>query len=463
MTPARVVVVDGLDPDLRASLGAGDAEPICLDWRSPRRNCRFGVAALEAASGPASPVVRDLLDVAAAVYLADLAVPRGRNEQFVRAFELHVPVREPDAWAAASEDLGRLVYLLTGDNLALTFHPRVAGATSRSPRPSPARPPAGIAAFDGVCLLSGGLDSLAGGVALLQTGRRPLFVSHRSGNPTSAWAQRNAARALREISPGFGQVQVDLMPHRTATSPTFPPPEQREVSRRSRSLVFLALGTAAAAGLAASLHCEAPPVYLFENGVLTAALPFAPSRSGALSTRSTHPAVLYLFNSLCRRLGLTASVLNPFLYRTKGEILADILRPNLPVDDLQATVSCWMTGRRHRACGGCVPCLIRRISLLAAGLPDEVAEIDLLASPSTYRGTDAYVNLIDLLGYAAGLRSRGEVQLLLETPALLDLQGYGVSVPDVVAVLKRFGDEVAAVVQEHFPECARLFASVSPA
>jgi 7-cyano-7-deazaguanine synthase in queuosine biosynthesis len=406
-------------------------------------------------------VVSDLLDVAAAVYLADLAVPRGRNEQFIRAIDLHVPVRVPDAWAAAADDLGRLIYLLTGDNVTLTFHPLASGDSSPLPRSPQDRPVAAVADYDCVCLLSGGLDSLAGGVALLHTGRRPLFVSHRSGNPTSAWAQRNAALALGKISPDFGHVQVSLMPQRTATAPAFPTPEQREVSRRSRSLVFLALGAAAAAGLAASQDCDAPPVYLFENGVLTAALPFAPSRSGALSTRSTHPAILDLFNSLCHRLGLSAPILNPFLYRTKGEILADILRPNLPVDDLQATVSCWMTGRRHRACGGCVPCLLRRLSMLAAGLPDEVAELDLLGSPSTFRGTDAYVNLVDLLGYVAGLRSRTELQLLLEMPALLDLQAHGVSVPDVVAVLKRFGDEVADVVHTHFPEAARLLAAAS--
>ena len=461
MIPSRVAVVDGLDPVLRASLceAAGDAQTVCLDWRSPQRNCRFGLASLEAASGPASPVVNDLLDVAAAVYFADLCVPRGRNEQFIRAIDLHIPVRVPEAWAAAAEDLGRLVYLLTGDNVTLTFHPRV--AAEGLPSSMKAHAPARAFDYDSVCLLSGGLDSLAGGVALLRTGRRPLFVSHRSGNPTSAWAQGNAVRALRKISTDFGHVQVSLMPYRTTGSATFPPPEQREVSRRSRSLVFLALGTAAAAGLAAAEAYEPPPVYLFENGILTAALPFAPSRSGALSTRSTHPAVLHLFNSLCHRLGLSSAVLNPFLYRTKGEIVAEILRPHLPVDDVQATVSCWMAGRRHRACGGCVPCLLRRVSMLAAGLPDEVAEMDLFGSPSTYRGTDAYVNLIDLLGYVAGLRSRSELQLLLETPALLDLQGYGVSVPDVVAVLKRFGDEVADVVDKHFPEAARLLASVS--
>jgi 7-cyano-7-deazaguanine synthase in queuosine biosynthesis len=442
---ARVAVVDGLAPEVRASVTADST--VCLDWSSPARNCQFAIGALEAAAGPVSAVVRDLLDVAAAVYLADLAVPRGRNEEFVRSLEIHMPVRCPDAWAAATDDLARLVYLLTGDNVVLTFHPRDAEDSSRAAPPS-FQP-------DSVCLLSGGLDSLAGAVALLRTGRQPLFVSHRSGNPTSAWAQRNAAGSLRKISSGFAHVQVSLMPRPAPGAMIFPPPEEREFSRRARSLVFLALGAAAAAGLGTA------EVYLCENGVLTAALPFAPSRTGALSTRSTHPAVLDLFNSVCRRLGLTAPVLNPFLYRTKADILRDILRPNLSIDDIQATVSCWMTGRRHRPCGGCVPCLVRRVSMLAAGLPDEAAEIDLLASPSAYRGTDAYVNLVDLLGYVAGLRSRDELQLLLQTPALLDLQPYGVSVPDVVAVLKRFGDEVAGVVEARFPAAARLLADVS--
>jgi hypothetical protein len=44
---------------------------------------------------------------------------------------------------------------------------------------------------------------------------------------------------------------------------------------------------------------------------------------------------------------------------------------------------------------------------------------------------------------------------------LLDMHAYGVSVPDVVAMLKRFAREVSAVVEQHFPASARLMASLA--
>jgi hypothetical protein len=120
-----------------------------------------------------------------------------------------------------------------------------------------------------------------------------------------------------------------------------------------------------------------------------------------------------------------------------------------------------MTGRRHRQCGGCLPCLLRRISLQAAGLPDEAYEMDMLAQPEEFRGTEAFVNLVDFLSYVAQLNCRSETQLLLEAPALLDLQPYGVSLTDVVSMLKRFAAEVTGVISSRFRASAYLLAEIS--
>jgi len=442
---ASVVVLEGMSPDEGRELA--QQATVCLGWRSRNRNVRFDISSLCQQAGPLSAEVADLLDLAAAVYMTDLALPRGRNERFVRSIELHVPVRRPDLWTPMADHLARLVCYLTGDNISLCLHPRQA-----------ADPPAEtqrLSACDSVCLLSGGLDSLAGAVLLLRTGRRPLFVSHRSGNPTVAQAQRHVLKVLRRLQPNLHHTFVALEPRVATGALPFPPPAQREPSRRSRSLLFMALGAAAAEALAVA------EVYLPENGILTAAVPLTPSRTGALSTRSTHPAVLGLFNHICRQAGLGAQVLNPFVYRTKAELIAEILRPVLRPEEILGTVSCWMTGRRHRQCGGCLPCLLRRISLQAAGLPDEAYEIDVLAQPEEFRGTEAFVNLVDFLSYVAQLNCRSETQLLLEAPALLDLQPYGVSLTDVVSMLKRFAAEVTGVISSRFRASAYLLAEIS--
>jgi 7-cyano-7-deazaguanine synthase in queuosine biosynthesis len=442
---SQVVLVEGLCQDVRRLLSP--TATVQLDWRSPSRNVNLDLSALELEAGCLSPIAADLVDLVSAVYLADLAILRGRNEQFVRTFDLHIPVRALEAWQPVQADLSRLLYLLTGDNVGLHLYPR---------EHEPSAPPAeGTADSDCVCLLSGGLDSLAGAVMLLRTGRNPLFVTHRSGNPTIAEAQRRVCRTLSRLSSGLHYAPFTLLPRPTPRSLPFPPADLREPSRRSRSLVFMGLGAVAAAGL------QATEVYVCENGILTAALPLSPSRVGALSTRSTHPAVLTGFTAIAQRLGISCQTLNPFLYRTKAELITEVLRPVLRINEIQDTVSCWMSGRRHRQCGGCVPCLLRRVSMLAAGLPDEAYEIDVFSSPDDYRGTDAYVNLVDLLSYVACLLAYSEVDLLLQAPALLDMHAYGVSVPDAVAMLKRFAREVSAVVEQHFPASARLMASLA--
>ena len=440
------VVVRGVPEAVLAELQ--DKAAVQLDWRTAQRNAIVGLDALQEAVGLLPARAQDLVEIAAAAYLADLAVPRGRNEAYVRSFEIHVPVAEPDFWHEQASNLSRLMYLLTADNVSFAFHPR-SGDTARVAA-------VGFAAgSDALCMLSGGLDSLAGAVMLLNAGRRPLFVTHRSGNPTVARAQAAVLKTLRRLSSELGHVYVPVMPRVTDVSLPFPPPEQREPSRRSRSLLFMALGAAAASALGTQ------EVYLCENGVLTAAVPLAPSRVGGLSTRSTHPAVLGLFTSLCRTAGLACQVINPFLYRTKAELIRDILRPLLRVEEIQSTVSCWMAGRRHRQCGGCVPCLIRRISMLAAGLPDEAYEMDLLGRPQDYQGTDAYVNLVDLLSYAVYLMDRSPLEIIMSAPRLLDMQAYNVSVPDIVDMLKRFAEEVRQVVSTYFPRAEALMASIS--
>ncbi len=437
----RVAAIAGASDTLREKLAEG--AQVVIDWEGPRANCRVNLAQL-LALGPLQPLPRDLLDIAAAVYLADIAVRRGQNEQFVRSIELHVPVRRPEFWTEHASDVARILYLLTFDDFRVVFHRRQAAGAPPPPAEPAVRP-------DSAGLLSGGLDSLAGSVLLLRTGRTPCLISHRSGNPTVEAAQRASVEALREhISPSFYHASITVHPAPTEGSIPYPPPELREPSRRARSFLFIAAAIAAAAAVGASEVCVP------ENGILTMALPLAPARIGGLSTRSTHPGLVRAFTALARRMGLELTVVNPFLYQTKAELIATVLKPALPVRAIQSTVSCWMAGRRHRQCGGCIPCLLRRLAMLAAGLPDEAYEIALLERPADYVGTDAYTNLVDLLGFVRWILDRSDTEIVLEQPALLDMHAHGVSVPDAVSLLRRFAREVRETVERHFPRAAEL-------
>jgi hypothetical protein len=417
-----------------------------LDWCSDRRNATRDLAALHAVARRApAPLVCDLLDIATATYLADIASLRGRLAEWVRDLDITVPVRDPGFWQRVTPDLQHLLYTLSRDNVRLTF-------TALEDGPEVAPAPAGGPRYDSVCLLSGGLDSFAGAVMLQHTGRQPLLVSHQSGNPTTEAAQQHVVSVLgSRTGPTPGWAPVRLAPWSQAREGLpFPGPQERESSRRLRSFLFLALGAYAASLI------DVPEVYLCENGVLTAALPLTPARAGSLSTRSTHPLALKLFEDILAQAGLPCTVTNPFVHQTKGEVLRTVLRPLVPPAQIARSVSCWAAGRQNRPCGGCIPCLLRRIALLSAGLPDEAVMMDLLATPDEYRGTDAYGNLVDLLTQASALLERTEMQILLDFPQLLDMDTAGVDVRDVVKTLKRHAAEVYTVVGAHFPASARL-------
>ncbi len=388
---------------------------------------------------------RDLVEVAAAVYADDIALPRGRNEAWVRDVELVMPVRELDLWRAEQALVTRLVYELTGDNLAFRF--------THLPGNDPVKPNTRLGRADCVSLLSGGLDSFAGATTLLRAGRRPILVSHTAGSPTIEAAQRRVGGLLQGVfGDALRHITCFVGPSRVA-APAMPLPdlESREPSQRSRSLLFLALATAAAAASGAEA------IYIFENGILAASLPLSRARVGGLRTRTAHPEVLALFSRLAETtLGRRVALLNPFARLTKAEVIEQALRPRFRIDDIQAADSCWQGTRAARACGGCMPCLVRRISMLAAGLPDEVYQLDLLSDPSAHTDTDALANLSDLVTCTTRFRVLAEQDLLMTYPELLEAAAHGLGPEAVVGVYRRFGEEIERVLRDHFPAAAAL-------
>ncbi len=447
----RIIVATGMPPDLLAR--NRPTADCCLHWTGEGYNALVNLSELQAAiSAEPPPLLYDLLSIAIAVYLSDIAVPRGRNEAWPRDLALMVPVREPAFWNHNRQQLSAILHALTKDNFRIDF-------CAHQHQDSGLLMPAAQAGPEADCVsaLSGGLDSLAGAAMLLRADRQPLFVTHCSGNPEIRKAQAAVTETLQQFRRGASSFANLLIQPRSGPDSefAFPAPRDREASRRSRSLLFMTLLVAAAYG------AQVREAYLCENGILTVALPLSAGRIGSLSTRSTHPAVLHEFNALLQAADLSVTILNPFVHQTKAELIRDILRPVLRPEQIQGSISCWMAGRHHRQCGGCLPCLLRRVSMLTAGMPDEAYEIDVLAEPAAYRGTEAYGNLIDLLTQAVEVRQHSDAELLMKWPQLLDLPATGVAVADVLAAYRRYADEVWQVMHEHFPAAAELMESVT--
>jgi hypothetical protein len=306
--------------------------------------------------------VLDFMNVAEAAYAADRIVARD-GDWTPREFELVVPVADPERLRIAAEPTQELLRFLTGDLW------QIEPASVAVGRPAPLPP---VVPIDCVCLLSGGLDSLAGVIDLLCDGHRVDAISHYEGSVTPA-RQQELANAL---TARFGRTRFRRR-HRTL-HPVFSasPAHARaltgvgENTTRSRSLLFVAYGLVVAG--AHGLEC---PLYVPENGFVGLNVPLTGSRLGPLSTRTTHPHTMRLLRDVLDAMTISNPVINPFSLQTKGESLASCRDPALLAELAPRSLSCSHPdqGRFDGAdaignCGHCWPCLVRRAAMHSLGI-----------------------------------------------------------------------------------------------
>ena len=178
--------------------------------------------------------VQDFLLLALGVWAADKLVARNLQvDAWTRKFLVDIPTTT--GWGEFVPGLMRLLNFLTGD--AWTIQPREAKTNLDF---------AGIWPHDwqptAVALFSGGLDSLTGAIDLLEEGHRLILVSHYDYGQLASTQQSLAA----ELTDYYGPARL----YHLAVRVQFEGPE---LTLRSRSLLYLALGLTAAAAFPGSL------------------------------------------------------------------------------------------------------------------------------------------------------------------------------------------------------------------
>jgi hypothetical protein len=311
------------------------------------------------ALGDVPPLCRDFVGIAALVYLADKTTPRiapGRE----REIDLEVAVTDPDHWGEFSSALADILRFLTGDVWDLRF------AGYRSPKSVEGVEPAYQATTS---LFSGGADSLSGAVILGNDGAVTL-VSHWADTGISGF-QTRLVEDLSDMwssEPEHLRIRLGKRSQQIGTDDDF----GVEPSSRSRSLLFIALGVAAASLRGGSLAIP-------ENGFASLNVPLGGERRGALSTRTTHPAFLEGLGGLLDEVGISVPISNPFSESTKGQLFGkvkDVLGRAKAGQLLSQSHSCaksnmWRFGLSPVAhCGVCFGCLVRRAAFRAAKVPD---------------------------------------------------------------------------------------------
>jgi len=373
----------------------------------------------------------DLLNAAISVYTADTRVIRSSAyDNWTRDFVLHLPVRNPELWENAVPILKDMLTFLTGDHWDLqirkskrTVQRPTKLATSQLPKK--------------VSLFSGGLDSFVGAVDLLEEKEPVLLVSHYTSGPLSD-VQKQVYKLLSKEYPGLSEhLRFRVQPPKNST-------EKTELTTRSRSILFMALGIAVASALGIG-----GSFYVPENGLISLNVPLTHTRTSSLSTRTTHPYFMELFRSLLSVLGLEIKVETPYQFQTKGEMLKNCKNQKLIQKGAILTMSCSHPGvGRHikggnpfQHCGYCVPCIIRRASMAAVGMDSPSPYgIDVLTQPpSPESGTGRDFRAFEM---ALARRREPDYRPLLEVINAGPIPGRPDGVAAYVDVFQRGMEEV---------------------
>lgn len=392
---------------------------------------RFKPEQLERYVGhPLDSKIKDLLDIAIAVYVQDRTIPRG--PQWSRDLSLSVPVRNKALW---DKNLGCLVSCLselTEDVYSISFS-RIRGEISDAQfKATNDRP---------VCLFSGGLDSYVGAAAHLES--NPILVSHYSSSRVRSVQDRLAASLTTQ------KAKLDHYPVRVSLSGS---KSTREASQLSRSFLFLSIGAAVAA------DTRSGNLIMSENGPIAINVRISESRT---NTRTAHPKVLALFSTLVSYVfGMDIRVSNPFGLQTKGEIARKLVGTSYE-KNLRHSVSCWRYPRGlislsrslHRPllgnhCGICYPCIMRRVAMNAAGLhgADDQYLVDIFSEyPKVDTQTTA--TILDLLRFCDKVNDLGQLALIREYPDMAVRVG-AITPEGVIEMHKRFSSEVIQCFRE---------------
>ncbi len=381
----------------------------------------------------------DLLIIAAHVYAADTRISRATesDDAWTREIRLVVPVSDPGLWGAVVSILERMLNFLTGDRWTLQFRARPPKFQKHVSAPDLILP-----AYTSINLFSGGLDSLIGAIDLLEAGQCPLFVSH-AGEPAVSKSQEDCFDELKKQYPKVG---FDRFRSWVAFPKKFVRDVPTEDTTRGRSFLFFALGAFAGSGFRNPFVLNAP-----ENGFIALNVPLDVLRLGALSTRTTHPYYIARWNDLLAGIGIAGRIENPYWNKTKGEMVAACLNQSVLTRIIPDSLSCasptkgrWQ-GHGTQHCGYCLPCLIRRASLLVLGDPTTYTVKNLRAKkwdPRTATGEHirSFQFAVERLHSRSGIE-----KLLVHKPGpLIDNPQ---ALPELAAVYKRGLEEVGTLLQ----------------
>jgi 7-cyano-7-deazaguanine synthase in queuosine biosynthesis len=387
----------------------------------------------------------DMLTVASAIFACDLAFRRGEREEITRSISFEIPVVNYHAFENSKDALELLLWTLSHDNWSIKFIR--ADGQPEAKRTWPKDKGATI-------LFSGGVDSFAGALELLVVRGRDgvQLASHVTGNPVTRQSQDNLISYLEARFKGTLHRITVRSGGRKKGEYVFPGDSEREETQRTRSFMYLSV-----AALAARRSGHNELVLIAENGQMAIHLPLSVARVGAFSTHTAHPEVVARAASFFSRiLDSELRVSNPYLYKTKAEVVATISAADRTA--LGQSVSCWRGARvpSFNHCGDCVPCLVRRIAFESNSIVLPEYKNDLFAQdvPNLSADNEGKRNLVELTEFAHAFASKTDAELEGLFP---DLISTDFDRTPAIQMYRRFAAEARTVLSK-YPGPAKLLA-----
>ncbi len=296
-----------------------------------------------------SNVIIDLYRLASSVYITDKIIPRKTAfDNWTRDILVYLPVHDIALWEKNATTIKELLSFLTGDHWQIVFQQDHSSIPQPDSKLAKKGAPLNAAS---VTLFSGGLDSFIGSVESIVHHESIALVAHTD----HAHISKTQSELYKKMKDHFPNKKIELIQF------FLQPRNSQENTTRSRSLLFLTLGTVIASAL------NVKELLVPENGLISLNVPLTHGRLGSLSTKTTHPYTLSLFNDLLKGLGTDVKVRNPFQFKTKGEMLSESKEFNFLKEVGIETMSCshstaarWEGKPSNKHCGYCLPCLIRR-------------------------------------------------------------------------------------------------------
>lgn len=319
----------------------------------------------------------DLLVLAMVVFSIDHMIDRKySDDNWQRSITIHLPVQKLEVWAKCEDILGNLLNFLSGDKWSFRFRKSIKSIKYQKK----------LSSSEHICLFSGGADSLVGAIDLLEKGKNVEFVGHH-GKGITFLKQKEISDTLKkeyknQTNFNFFFVEAPKLKGMTV-----------ETTTRARSFLFIALA-------ACKYHCHKNTVNLYipENGLISLNVPLTHSRTGSLSTKTTHPYYLIMYQKLFSALNFELKIISDYRFMTKGEMFKNCLNIELLNSVVKKSMSCshpeqsrWSGKSPQLHCGRCLPCLIRKAAIKKADLNDAKYATNVLSKapdPSKKSGND---------------------------------------------------------------------------